>query len=118
MLREGLRPLGGQLSIRSHDVKLSATNGNSRNRIRGQRVTLTTRCGFQFITTYPAGGALRRPAYQARLLQMAQGAAWFEGCNRHGEPQTDRAAQMLQLFTQCKARMLVQHGRWEVGHVR
>lgn len=95
-------------------MQLTATNGNSRNRIRGQRVTLTTRCGFQFITTYPAGGAVRRPAYQARLLRMVRDAIWFEGCNRHGTPRTAQAAQMLQLFTEHKARLLVQHGRREV----
>lgn len=98
-------------------MKLTATNGNKRNGLTGQRVTITLRGGETVSTYLPAGNALRRPRYRDRLLSFAHTCAAVESDMRSGPPRSHGALAMVDLFTRCKARLLIVHGRKEVGHV-
>lgn len=91
-------------------MRLTATNGNSRNGIEGQRVTVHLSTGQSFAKVLPAGNALRRKRYQAELLDFVTAAAVIEGAAIH-KPQSLKAAAMVGLFARQKAQMLVIHGR-------
>lgn len=97
-------------------MKLTATNGNKRNGLTGQRVTITLRGGQAFHKYLPAGGALRRKAYRDELVDFAHVCAATESAQRHGLPGSRGALAMADLFAECKARLLIVHGRREVGH--
>lgn len=88
-------------------MRMTVTNGNARNGIRGQRVTLYPRTGPATATILPRADALKhRPA----LLAMARCVAWAEGVARH-TPTNPDAEQMLALFAESKARLVVIHRR-------
>jgi hypothetical protein len=91
-------------------MKLTATNGNSRNGIEGQRVTVRLSTGQRFDKVLPAGNAIKRLKYRAELLDFVTAAAVLEGVETH-KPKSHQAAAMVQLFAANKARMLIIHGR-------
>lgn len=97
-------------------MELTATNGNKRNGLTGQRVTITLRGGQAFHKYLPAGGALRRKAYRDELVDFAHACAVIEQTERSGSPGSRGALAMADLFAECKARLLIVHGRREVGH--
>lgn len=91
-------------------MKVTATNGNKRNMVEGQRVTVRLISGLVFAKTLPAGNAMRRKRYQAELIDFIQAAAVLEGCEVY-KPTTRGAAAMIGLFAHNKARRVVVHGR-------
>jgi hypothetical protein len=91
-------------------MQLTATNGNRRNLIEGQRVTITLEDGRRYSKTLPAGNALRRSKYRAQLLDFAHVAAVIELDARHGLPRSRGAAAMVNLFACHKAHKLIVRG--------
>jgi hypothetical protein len=91
-------------------MQLTATNGNRRNLIEGQRVTITLEDGRQFHKVLPAGGALRRAKYQPQLLDFAHVCAATELTHRYGLPGSRGALAMANLFACHKARKLIVRG--------
>lgn len=78
-------------------MRMTITNGNARNQIRGQRVTLSV--------------SLVLPCARARkhrdtLLDLAKQIAWAEGVAVHA-PRSPEAMQMLRMFTEGKARRAI-----------
>lgn len=92
-------------------MKLTATNGNARNKIEGQRVTLTTDRGVKFHKCLPAGNALRRVKYQSELIDFVHTVGVLEGWQRIPRRASVKALAMLDLFARAKARLVVVHGR-------
>lgn len=91
-------------------MKVTATNGNSRNRIEGQRVTVRLGSGQVFAKILPAGNAMRRKRYAAELIDFIHAAAVLEGVETY-KPQSRSAAAMIDLFALNKARRVVVHHR-------
>lgn len=97
-------------------MKITATNGNSRNGIKGQRVTFTARGGqAAHSVTLSTGNALQRGKSRAVLLPVAQ-VLLFQEAKQRFEPKTPEAVRLLALFAECKARLMIDHGRREIGH--
>lgn len=78
-------------------MRMTITNGNARNQIRGQRVTLSVSL------VLPSARARK---YRGTLLDMAKQIAWAEGVATHS-PRTAAAEQMLRMFTEGKAQRIV-----------
>ena len=78
-------------------MRMTITNGNARNQIRGQRVTLSVS------VVLPCARARK---YRRTLLDLAKQIAWAEGVAIHS-PRTAAAEQMLRMFTEGKARRIV-----------
>lgn len=91
-------------------MKVTATNGNRRNMIEGQRITVHLTSGETFAKTLPAGNAMRRKRYQAELVDFIAAAAILEGHQTY-KPASRGAAAMIGLFAHNKARRIVVHGR-------
>jgi hypothetical protein len=91
-------------------MQLTATNGNRRNLIEGQRVTITLEDGRRYSKTLPSGNALRRPKYRPQLLDFAHVCAVIEIAGRHGIPASRGAAAMVNLFACHKAQKLIVRG--------
>lgn len=87
-------------------MKLTATNGNARNGLSGQRVTITTRSGARYSKYLPAGNALKRIRYRDELIDFAKTVAVVESYQRHGV-----CNKMSELFATCKARLMIVHAR-------
>lgn len=86
-------------------MKLTATNGNRRNLIEGQRVTVTLSNGRQFAKVLPAGNAIRRAKYRPELLDFVTVAAVLELAEQY--PRAPGPA--VKLFAESRARRLVRH---------
>lgn len=91
-------------------MRVTATNGNRRNGIEGQRVTVRLESGQVFAKILPAGNALRRKRYAAELIDFIHAAAVLEGVEAY-KPQSRSAAAMIDLFALNKARRVVVHHR-------
>lgn len=87
-------------------MQITATNGNARNSIKGQRVTITARSGQAYSKYLAAGNAFRRARYRNELLDFAKTVAAVESFQRHGVVNP-----MCELFATCKARLIIVHGR-------
>lgn len=91
-------------------MRVTATNGNRRNGIEGQRVTVRLNSGQLFAKILPAGNAMRRKRYAAELIDFIHAAAVLEGVETY-KPQSRSAAAMIDLFALNKARRVVVHHR-------
>lgn len=88
-------------------MRMTITNGNARNQIRGQRVTFRADTGHSASVVLPCARARK---YRPALLDLAKQIAWAEGVATHS-PRTAAAEQMLRMFTEGKARRIV---KWNV----
>lgn len=89
-------------------MKISATNGNARNGIKGQRVTMVSRCRtVGALLQLPAGGALKRRSYWPRLEHAAEEVYRLEAQRRAGV----QSSPMIDLFARSKARLSIRYGR-------
>src|SRR5215217_1303105 len=95
-------------------MKVTSSNGNKRNGLRGQRVTFTARDGVVRRLMLPVGSALHRGSYAYLVFEIARAELRQEARRLH-EPRVPRlstdAREMLTLFTDCKARLIAYHGR-------
>lgn len=87
-------------------MRMTITNGNARNGIRGQRVTFRT-ATLTACTIVPRANARK---HQPALLGLARAVAWADGVERH-KPEDDGAEMLLRLFTDARASLVVKHRR-------
>lgn len=90
-------------------MRVTATNGNARNLIEGQRVTVRLNTGAVFSKVLPAGNAIKRKRYAAELIDFIRVAAILELVERH-KPRTSRGADLVRLFALNKAQRVVLSG--------
>lgn len=88
-------------------MQMTVTNGNARNKIPGQRVTFRARHGLTVCTIVPS---VRAAKHRPALINLARATAWAEGVDRH-KPASEDAEQLLRLFTDTKAALVVSHRR-------
>jgi len=91
-------------------MKLTATNGNPRNGIYGQRLTVTIADGTTYTKHLP-GQALASIKHRGVILDFVRTAAIVEAGRKHGKQRTADACHLIDLFARCKARMVVTHRR-------
>jgi hypothetical protein len=91
-------------------MRVTATNGNRRNLIEGQRVTVRLEDGQVFCKTLPAGNAIKRKRYAAELIDFIRAAAVLEGVHRYA-PIGRQGAALIEFFATNKARRVVVHGK-------
>lgn len=91
-------------------MKVTATNGNRRNLIEGQRVTIRTRSGREFSKTLPAGNAIKRQKYRDELIDFIRVGATLDALERFGQVRP-QGAKLIDLFARNKARRVVVHGK-------
>jgi len=94
-------------------MRITATNGNARNGIKGQRVTFTARSGASVSVNLSAGNGLRRRSNWPVLERWAR---WGYLCDisdrlprAYGPFHPVRA--MADLFAASKARLSIRHNR-------
>lgn len=96
-------------------MKITATNGNARNGIKGQLVRFVRRNGeCADLVHLKAGGGLRRKKYREGLTQAAHWAYRREALERvspNGAPISAQAFALADLFATSKARLSIRHNR-------
>lgn len=99
-------------------MKLTITNGNARNGVYGQRLRLEHRSGATHDILLP-GRAITskkwRPMIRFELLSHLR----VEALRRHAghyQKAGARAADMINLFAEGKARLMIDHNRRSIGH--
>ena len=84
-------------------MKLAATNGNKRNGIRGQRVTVTTDQGRKLSVTVPSGNALQRGTHREAIGALAYRGAINDMADLYGYQLSGQALSTLLLFARSRA---------------
>lgn len=100
-------------------MRLTATNGSAAKGFSGQRVTVTMRGDRDKVTVHlPSGNALQRGTHTPQLLELVRVRARTECTDRAGIPRRGQrqAWALINLFAECKARLMVLHGRRSIGH--